>query len=323
VSTRAGILKLLADGRFHSGTDLGRRLGVSRAAVNKGVRTLVDLGLEIHSIPGRGYKLSEPVDPLDRAAILAELGRLKVLPSSLEVLETVDSTNRFLIQRAPALASGSVCLSETQTHGRGRRGRGWVASPFRNLLLSMAWRFESGPATVAAFGLVAGLALVEALEEYGARGIGLKWPNDLVWRGRKLAGLLADVQGEAAGPALVVLGAGINCRVGEHEARGIDQPWVDLEEAMGAAVDRNRLAALVIARLHGACREFAASGFGPFREAWERRHVFHGQTVHLLTASATIAGTVAGVDAAGALRLVDPHGEERRYHAGEISLRGA
>lgn len=323
MSTRAEILKLLADGRFHSGTDLGRRLGVSRAAVNKGVRTLANLGLEIHSIPGRGYKLPEPVDPLDRTAILAELERRRTLPSSLEVLETVDSTNRYLVERAPVLSSGTVCLSETQTHGRGRRGRGWLASPYRNLLLSIAWRFDTGPAMVAAFGLAAGLALLEALEEYGASGVGLKWPNDIVWRGRKLAGLLADVQGEAAGPALVVLGAGINCRVSEREARGIDQPWADLEEVMGSAIDRSRLAALVIARLYGACQLFAVKGFGHFHETWEQRHVYHGQTVRLMTSAATVTGTVAGVDVGGALRLIDAQGEERLYHAGEISLRGA
>lgn len=323
MSTRAEILKLLADGRFHSGTDLGRRLGVSRAAVNKGVRALASLGLEIHSIPGRGYKLPEPVAPLDRAAILAELERRDARPAALEVLESIDSTNRYLIERAAGLPSGSVCLAETQTRGRGRRGRGWLASPYRNLLLSMAWRFEAGPATVTAFGLAGGLALIEALEEYGAGGVGLKWPNDLVWRGRKLAGLLADVQGEAAGPALVVLGAGINCRIGEREARAIDQPWADLETVTGAPVDRNRLAALVIARLHAAGRIYAGSGFEPFRAAWERRHVYHGQTVRLVTASATITGTVAGVDGAGALRLVDARGGERVYHAGEISLRSA
>lgn len=323
MSTRAEILKLLSDGRFHSGTDLGRRLGVSRAAVNKSVRTLVNLGLEIHSIPGRGYKLPEPVEPLDRAAILAELERRNASPSSLEVLESVDSTNRYLVERGLALSSGAVCLCETQTHGRGRRGRGWLASPYRNLLLSLAWRFDAGPAMVAAFGLAAGLALLEALEEYGASGVGLKWPNDIVWRGRKLAGLLADMQGEAAGPAFVVLGAGVNCRLGEREARGIDQPWADLEEVMGSAVDRSRLAALVIARLYGVCQVYSARGFGPFREAWEQRHVFHGQTVRLTTATATITGSVAGVDGGGALRLIDANGEERLYHAGEISLRGA
>src|SRR5690606_30204687 len=160
----------LADGQFHSGTDLGKRLGVSRAAVNKGVRALAGLGLEIHSIPGRGYKLPEPVAPLDRAAILAELERRGTRPPSLEVLESVDSTNRYLLARAPSLASGSVCLTEAQTRGRGRRGRGWLATPYRNLLLSVASRFETGPAGVAAFGLAAGLALLEGLEEYGASG---------------------------------------------------------------------------------------------------------------------------------------------------------
>lgn len=322
MSTRAGILKLLADGQFHSGTDLGRRLGVSRAAVNKGVHALAALGLEIHSVPGRGYKLPEPVVPLDRAAILAELERRGVRPASLEVLESVDSTNRYLLARAHSLASGSICLSEAQTHGRGRRGRGWVATPYRNLLLSMAWRFEAGAAGVAAFGLVAGLALLEGLEEYGAGGIGLKWPNDLVWRGRKLAGLLADVQGEAAGPTLVVLGAGINCRIGERDAQAIDQPWVDLEELMASCVDRNRLAGIVIARLDAASRLFAERGFEPFREDWERHHVYQAKSVHLITPAGTVTGVVAGVDAGGALRLRDAEGEERVYYAGEISLRG-
>ena len=322
MTTRTEILRLLADGEFHSGTDLGRCLGISRAAVWKGIRVLCNQGVDIHCVFGRGYKLATTVAPLARAAIKAELSVLGVqLPGQLEVLEQVDSTNRYLAQQALALVSGSACLAEVQHQGRGRRGRTWQATPYQNLLMSFAWRFETGPAGVAALSLAAGVAVVRALQQYGVTDVGLKWPNDVVWQGRKLAGLLAEVQGEAMGPSLVILGIGINVHLAPTDAAAIDQPWVDLETLRNAPVDRNRLAALLLVELKRACEQYAAAGFAPLRDDWQRLHVHHQQPVRLLLANETRHGWVDGVDDSGGLWLRETDGQRRLYHAGEISLR--
>lgn len=325
MTTRAEVLRLLSDGGFHSGTDLGRRLGITRAAVCKAVKSLTATGLDIHRVTGRGYRLPQPVRPLDRRAILRRLGaQAGALRDRLTLLEETDSTNRYLLERvALTTFAGGVCLAEAQTAGRGRRGRRWVATPYHNLLLSMGWRFASGPGMVAGLSLAAGVAVVRALEDYGVHGMRLKWPNDVLWEEKKLAGLLVDVQGEAAGPSAVVLGVGINGYIGTHDAARIDQPWTDLYTITGELADRNRLAALVIAALRAMFRRFAGQGLAAFRDEWQHRHLYHGRRVRLLTGGREIVGTVAGIDDHGALLLRDARGHTRAYPSGETSLRQA
>jgi len=325
MTTRSAVLRLLADGGFHSGTDMGQHLGITRAAVCKAIRSLTDAGLDIHRVTGRGYRLPQPVRPLDRRAILRHLGaQAREVRDRLTLLEETDSTNRYLLERAHlASFAGAVCLAEAQAAGRGRRGRQWVATPYHNILLSMGWRFPAGPGIVAGLSLAAGVAILRALEDYGVRGAALKWPNDVLWQEKKLAGLLVDVQGEAAGPSLVVLGVGLNGYIGSHDAARIDQPWTDLHTITGAPVERNRLAALVVRELRNMFQQFADKGLAAFRDEWQRRHLYHGRRVRLLAGEREIVGTVEGIDAHGALLLRDARGNTRAYHSGEISLRQA
>jgi BirA family biotin operon repressor/biotin-[acetyl-CoA-carboxylase] ligase len=340
--TRAQILKLLTDGAFHSGTDIGARLGVSRAAVCKSIRSLAEAGLEIESVTGRGYRMPVPARPLERRAIQRHLAEAGIEALSVRILDEVDSTSAYLLAEDRGGPQSRVCLAEAQPQGRGRRGRHWVATPYHNVMLSMSWQFAGGPTTIAGLSLAAGLAVLRALERYGVSGgrsrhpasrdtgtslhgagLGLKWPNDILCDGRKLAGLLVDMQGEADGPTRVVLGVGVNGYIGARDAARIDQPWTDVQRVTGESVDRNRLAALAIAELFYMFETFAESGFAPFRREWERRHHYHERRVRLIHGATEVLGTVAGVDASGALLLRDAHGGQQAYHAGEISLRPA
>ena len=322
MSTRAQILQLLADGALHSGADIGRRLGITRAAVSKSVRTLCANGLRLEVLPGRGYRLETPLTPLVPERILTQTADLEP-PARLELIERVDSTNGRLLTQAVGAEdpSGRVCLAEAQPQGRGRRGSAWVATPYENLMLSMAWRFAAGPSLMSGLSLAAGVAVARALEAYGIAGTGIKWPNDILWDERKLAGLLADVHGEASGPCTVVLGVGINCRIAPADARRIDQPWVDLATITGRPVDRNRLAALLIRELHAMYGAFAGAGLAPFRQEWERRHLYARRPVRLARDGAWFEGTVEGIDERGALRVRGPGGETRTFHSGDMSLR--
>jgi BirA family biotin operon repressor/biotin-[acetyl-CoA-carboxylase] ligase len=186
----------------------------------------------------------------------------------------------------------------------------------------MAWRFPGGPGLVSGLSLAAGVALVRTLEEYGVSGVGLKWPNDVLWDNRKLAGLLVDVQGEAMGPTRVILGVGINGYISPQDASHIDQPWIDLQGITGETTDRNRLAALVVRRLLDMFQLFAARGFAPFREEWEERHLFHGRRVRLIQGEREFTGTAEGIDETGG--LIIRHNRNRQvFHSGEVSLRPA
>jgi len=322
--SRSQILKILADGAFHSGTDIGRRLRVTRAAISKAVKVLIADGIEIHRVTGRGYRLESPLQPIDRTRVLRALDDLGFKwPGKLEVLEQVDSTNLELLRQAQAGATGGrVCVAEAQSGGRGRRGRGWVATPYRNILFSIAWRFEAGSARIGGLSLAAGVAVLRALRAQGIEDAALKWPNDIVWKGRKLAGLLIDVRGEAAGPMLAVVGLGLNVQLDARARARIDQPCVDLAEISGRVPDRNRLVAQLVRELAMALREFERAGFAAFRDEWQRHHYFASKRVGLTRTDApTLYGTVVGVDDQGALLLRDAHGRVQAFHSGEISVR--
>ncbi|NGZ38382.1 biotin--[acetyl-CoA-carboxylase] ligase [Salmonella enterica subsp. enterica serovar Typhi] len=176
------LISLLADGEFHSGEQLGERLGMSRAAINKHIQTLRDWGVDVFTVPGKGYSLPEPIQLLDADRIHSQLdsGNVAVLP-------VIDSTNQYLLDRIGELRSGDACVAEYQQAGRGRRGRKWF-SPFgANLYLSMYWRLEQGPAAAIGLSLVIGIVMAEVLRELGADKVRVKWPNDLYQLDRKLA----------------------------------------------------------------------------------------------------------------------------------------
>lgn len=327
MSTRQSVIRLLADGEFHSGTELGRKLGVSRASIGKAVHVLIDAGLEVHSVTGRGYRLAHALEPLDRRRLLRQLGPLAArVRDRLTILGEVESTNRYLINEAGVSVPtfhGSVCLAEAQARGRGRRGRHWVATPYHNVMLSIGWRFDAGPNGISGLSLAAGLAVRHALEKYGVQGAMLKWPNDILWEGRKLAGLLVDLQGEASGPSHIVLGLGVNGYLAPREAALIDQPWVDLATITGRTVERNRLVAQIVAELFAGFDKFANQGFAAYRDEWQRCHVHQGKPVRLTQDEKTYTGVAEGVDEHGALLLRDGTGKLRPFHSGDVSLRGA
>lgn len=312
------LIKKLADGHFHSGPALAAALGVTRSAVWKQVRVLEKLGLDVHRVPGRGYRLAAPLELLDAGAIRAALpaAAARQLPR-LMVFGTLDSTNAWLLREAGA--TPAACLAEHQTAGRGRRGRNWL-SPFgANLYLSLAWAFAVLPPHFPALGLAAGVAVARTLERCGIASVGLKWPNDLQVAGRKLGGLLLEMSGEPPGPCRVIIGLGLNCRMPANVVP--DQPWIDLQNiAGGNATGRNQLAAAVLDEWLALLPVFAERGFAPFRAAWDKRDVLRGQQVLLRLPDKRIVGEALGVEADGALRLRTASGVQR-FYSGDVSVR--
>lgn len=324
MSTGLRLIRLLADGDCHSGAALARRLRMTRAGVWKALHKAVeDYGLALETIPSHGYRLRGPLELLDPELILGGLcgsgrGRL----ARLQIHDQLDSTNERLMAAAPAGdPAGTVCLAERQTAGRGRRGRVWV-SPFgTNLYLSVLWRYPVGPAGLGGVSLAAGVAVATVLHRCGLTDIGLKWPNDLLWRRRKLGGLLLEVAGEAQGPSHLVVGLGLNLRLDPDQAQGIDQPWVDLREALGAAAPgRNQLAAALIDALLEMLERFGQVGLQPYLAQWARFDLLRGKPVQLQLGERLIVGDYDGIDPDGALRLNTAAGP-RSAHSGEVSLR--
>jgi len=313
----------LSDGCFHSGTGIGARLGITRAAVSKAIAALNAQGLDIHSVGGKGYRWAEPSVLLQSKRVEALLGaEIAEAGLAIEIVDETESTTGHLISRlSTASISGNVCIAESQSHGRGRRGRSWHATPYRNIIMSIAWQFDSGPAGVSGLSIAAGVAVARALGRYGVSNIGLKWPNDVIVDNRKLAGLLVDLRGESAGPTTVVLGLGLNVQVDPATAARIDQPWVDLASLLDHRPDRNELIALLLSEFATLFTEFSRHGLAPFVEDWRQHHVYENQPVRLIGINEEIEGVVCGLDASGALMVRTENGEIVNAHSGEVSLR--
>jgi len=322
MNTLIPVLRVLADGRFHSGEELGAHLGVGRAAVWKRIGKTKDYGIEVHAVSGKGYRLPEPLELLDSEAIgveLAAVGALRL--RNLEIHDCIDSTNSHLLRRAREGAPGGVvCLAEMQTNGRGRRDRTWVSTFGSNIYLSLLWRYAAGPASLSGLSLAVGVAVARALEDLGVSGMMLKWPNDVLWGGRKLGGILIEVAGEGPGPCFVVVGIGVNVHVPATAGADIDQPWIDLREICGdRSVSRNRLAARMIGRILEVLDGFETTGLEPYRISWSRLDAYAGRPVTIHMPDGEISGIAKGVDRDGALLLAHA-GEIRRYTAGEVTL---
>lgn len=315
------VLHLLADGETHSGEELGQALGVSRTAVWKQLQKLEDFGIRLQSVKGQGYRLEKGLELLSEESIRGHLSPAAArLLSNLDLAGSIDSTNTRALNEARAGAgSGLVCLAEHQTAGRGRRGRQWVSPYGRNIYMSLVWEFTTGAAAMEGLSLAVGVAIVRALRASDVEGVQLKWPNDVLWQERKVAGVLLEMTGDPAGHCQVVIGIGINVAMLESEAEGIDQQWVSLH-AISSEVSRNKLTADLLNHLLPLLVNYQQEGFGPLREEWESLDCFGDREVEIRVGDQITVGQVLGVNAAGALRLKTAEGEQLIY-GGEASLR--
>ncbi len=324
MSIELQILKSLSDGCFCSGESLARQLGVSRTTIWKEVKKIQQkFFIEIQSVKGRGYRLSQPIELFEAEKILSRIPpSLKNELPGIDILSVVDSSNRYLMAAASQGAhSGKVVLAEQQTAGRGRLGRIWV-SPFGcNIYCSLLWRFDLATSMLPGLGIVVAIALVKALSGY-IKNIEIKWPNDILYQGQKLAGILLEMQGEANGPAAVVIGIGVNVNMPGLASWNIDQPWTDIQKASGKCVSRNSLAANIIEQLVQAIKEFESGGLADFVSSWSQWDMLQDKPVDIVMANQNISGIARGIDKNGALQ-VESGGVIKSYMAGEVSIKNS
>ncbi len=314
------MLDLLADGQFHSGEELGLLLGVSRAAVWKHLQKLEGLGIKLLSVKGRGYFIDGGLDLLDLKKITALVQ--SSLPLKLNIYPQIDSTNSYLMRHENLALQ--VCLAESQSAGRGRRGRVWVSPFAQNIYCSIGWGFEGGVAALEGLSLAVGLAIVRALQRYGIAGLELKWPNDVLYQNQKLAGVLIEIAGDPAGYCQVVVGVGINVAMGDDQDNAISQPWIDLRGIFTKQglpfASRNQLVATLIDEMVLVLNGYETEGFSNYCAEWQSLNAHSGQMVELRNGNIVCSGICVGVNEVGALVLKTAQGNEM-FHGGEISLR--
>jgi len=322
---RPPLLVLLADGEVHSGEWLAGELRQTRAAVWKGVERLRAIGIEVHALARRGYRLANPVELLDVQRLRAELSeQSKPHLHQLELLFEIDSTNtRLLGAQAPPRGSADVCLSELQHAGRGRLGRRWIAPFGGGVAMSLGWTCSDVVRTLPALSLGVGVAVVRALARAGAEDILLKWPNDIWLRDRKLGGVLIELRAEAGGPAHVVIGVGLNVSLSEDARREIEASGVAaaaVSDACKTPPSRNLVAGAILDELLSMLVQYERFGFSAFRDAWAALDGLKDRAVQVTVGGSVILGLARGVDSDGAL-LLETNGYTQRIVSGEASLR--
>ena len=316
-------LRRLADGRFHSGQDIARSLNRSRATLSEALKLAPELGVELFSIPGKGYRLAAPIEFLDEALIAARL-RAMGARVSLQIVDEIESTSTRLLQLAAEGAPSGTCLAaEWQRAGRGRRGRSWVSSLGGSLTFSLLWRFERGAGHLGGLSLAVGEAVARALSQSGVERVQVKWPNDVVADFRKLAGILVETSGEMQGPSVAVVGVGVNYRLGERALDLIDQPVTDVAQCAPVAPSRSELLARLLGTLAASLEEFDRAGFAASRDAWRSMHAYQGRRVRVIPGrDAPFDAEVTDVALDGALVVSTPDGRLVNLSSAEISLRG-
>ncbi len=315
------ILRLLTDGKFHSGEDIATHFNTSRATVWNAIQAAEALGVEIFSVRGRGYKLPHAITLLDEQAILNAIGEQRAW-FKLEVHDHLESTNSYLMKKASAGEAHATCVvANLQTKGRGRRGRTWQAGLGASLTFSLLWRFQCGASALSGLSLAVGVALIRALHEAGISQAQLKWPNDVLIDGEKLTGILIELQGDMEGPSAAVIGVGINLKLPTQLKQQIDQPVIDLDSVSSKHINANELLGALLKHLAAVLSNFEQNGFPQVRDEWLKHHAYHQKPVRMLHPDGReTTGTAIDVAEDGILLVKTALGEQR-FSSGEISLR--
>lgn len=312
-------IRKLADGKHHS----VESLQLKESDLDRLTAYMTELGIE-YQVGSGALQVVGGLELFEADRVLAYMDEeARELLQKIEIHWTIDSTNTYLLKRSlKQTCHGEVSIAEQQTQGRGRRGRNWV-SPFgKNLYMSVAWNMPSSGQPVDGLSLAVGVGVVRGLSACGVEGVQLKWPNDLLFDGGKLGGILIEISNPKLDVVEIIVGVGINLQMPLASGRLIDQKWTDMTRVTARRISRNLLAAKVLDSLLGILNTFPEKGFKSYRSDWQAHDAFKDLAVEVLVGNETITGIEKGVDDRGALCLKTEMGI-RHFVGGEVSLRAA
>jgi BirA family biotin operon repressor/biotin-[acetyl-CoA-carboxylase] ligase len=322
LSSRDQILSLFRRnlGEFVSGREISAELNVSRAAVWKQVEMLREHGYEIEAQRSRGYRLLSGPDVLLAAEVERGL-QTRIVGCSLFCLETLDSTNAKVRQLAEAgAADGTVVIADRQSAGRGRLGRRWESPPSVNLYCSILLRPQIPVQQAPQLTFLSAVAVAETLNHLYQLSARVKWPNDILVGGAKIAGLLNEMNAETEQVHFVVLGVGVNLNMSAAQFPAeMLYPATSVSLELGQLIDRVTFVRAFLQRLDGYYQEFLAEGFVPIRRRWEALCDLLNCRVQVDQNPVLLQGVVVGLDTDGALRLQLDDGRVERILAGDVS----
>ncbi|MDH2927595.1 bifunctional biotin--[acetyl-CoA-carboxylase] ligase/biotin operon repressor BirA [Lonepinella koalarum] len=306
------LLEKLADGQTYSFENLTALLGCNDNELLVQIQQLQQQGIHIDTTLGE-------VKLLPQTALLNPEKLRDTLPNQVFYRPIIHSTNQFLLENIKRLNKGDICTAESQTAGRGRRGRQWI-SPFASqLMFSFIWQVDARKPIDGLSSIVA-MAINHTLIKLGGADIMLKWPNDILLKGRKLAGILIEIAHTENGQLNLVVGIGLNVDIPKDNQQ-IDQSWANLTEIL-PKIDRTSLLIALIQQIYQELETFERVGINAeFQQKWQEVDAYFGETVNIITEKQVISGTEQGIDEHGYLKLLTNSGELLTFNGGEVSLR--
>jgi BirA family biotin operon repressor/biotin-[acetyl-CoA-carboxylase] ligase len=305
-----------------SGAELSQQLGVSRAAIWARIEELRRLGYDIEASPHLGYRLLGAPDLLHADDLMSRLGQTKIIGRDIRVFERTTSTNDVIEKLArDGVKEGAVVFAESQTNGRGRLGRKWMSPERKGLWFSVLLRPDLRPQEITQLTVVAATALWRAIHEQTGLRPGIKWPNDILVRGRKTAGILTELTAELDRVKHVILGIGVDVNLGAGDFPSeLRRLATSLKLELGRPVSRSELATAILRELD---RDYARVGAGDFAsvaDEWEEHCTTLGRQVAIRIGDRQIRGRAEALGEDGALLLRTEHGHLERIIGGDVTL---
>ena len=319
---RSSILELLRNtSGYISGEEIAKKMNVSRTAIWKHIRELKQAGYAIESHSRSGYSLVKTPDLLLPNEIKSIL-KTKRLGKNIKHFDDLVSTNIEAKQLAASGAEeGTIVVSEAQNGGRGRLSRGWYSPAHKGIWFSIILRPTLLPQDAPKCTLMAAVAITKAIDKITGIKCGIKWPNDILYNGKKLVGILTEMNAEMEGINYIVIGTGINVNIEKDEVPDeLKDIVMSLSQIAGERIDRLALLAEVLVQLEVIYDEALTNGFGEILEEWRKYSITLGQEVNVIGIDKTFSGLAMDIDADGAL-LVKTEKEVKRVLAGDVSIR--
>lgn len=318
------LVNILNDQQFHDGNIIGNKLDITRSAVWKMIEKLKQYEINIDSVKGKGYILREPLILLQTKKIKKQLADYRDL--TINCFETIDSTINYLtdLSHDKRSTKPAACLTEHQSQGKGRfEKRSWH-SPFgRNVYFSLLYSFSHDVSELSGLSLVAALAISKLINRYLKNDqILIKWPNDIFYQGKKMAGVVIHIQSQSHGLCHAIVSTGININIVNDKQHHIGQPWTSLQKITGQYIDRNTFCAELIKQLMNDISRFSQQGFDNFQQQWSSYDYLLNKKVHFkLSNSQQISGIAKGINQLGHLIIEQENGQQQAFSSGEVSTK--